>query len=117
MADMKSYMLLLGGTGEGVANMPQEAQDAHMDQWRTWFDKLGQEGVLLGGAPFSSESLLVKGKEKAVQSGHFAGSKELAFGGYIIIQADSEEAALNITKQCPTFELDGTIEVREITEM
>ena len=117
MSEMKKYMLLLGGSGEEFAAMPDEVRDAHMGDWNTWFEDLGKEGILLGGAPFAQESVIVKGTDKALEKGYFVGNKELAFGGYVIIQAGSDDQAVEITKGCPTFELNGTIEIREITAM
>jgi hypothetical protein len=48
-----------------------------------------------------------------VTDGPFAESKE-AIGGFFIIQADSFEQAVEITKGCPCLEYGQTIEVRAI---
>ena len=49
----------------------------------------------------------------AVTDGPFAESKE-AIGGFLIIQADSLEQAVQIAEDCPGFRFGQTVEVRPI---
>ena len=48
-----------------------------------------------------------------VTDGPFAESKE-AIGGFLIIQADSLEQAVQIAEDCPGFTFGQTVEVRAI---
>jgi len=48
-----------------------------------------------------------------VVDGPFAESKE-AIGGFLIIQADNLEQAVQIAEDCPDFKFGQTVEVRAI---
>ena len=50
---------------------------------------------------------------KTVTDGPFAESKE-AIGGFLIIQVDSLEQAVQIAEDCPGFKFGQTVEVRPI---
>jgi hypothetical protein len=113
---MNRYMLILWGGDARIAKMsPDQIQD-HMKHWTTWMDGLAKQGVLDGGEPLGSEARLVKGAKKPVTDGPYTEAKE-AVTGYVILKADSMDKACEITKGCPLFEIDGTVEVRPIRAM
>jgi hypothetical protein len=39
---------------------------------------------------------------------------EVAFGGFYIIQAENLEHAIELARECPTFDLGDKIEVRPV---
>lgn len=113
---MNRYMLILWGGGARMARMsPGEIQD-HMKHWTTWMEGLSKQGVWDGGEPLGDEAKLVKGAQKPVTDGPYTEAKE-AVSGYVILKADTMEKACEISKGCPLFEIDGTVEVRPIRAM
>ena len=78
-----------------------------------------QAGVLLAAdglaAPDTAKRISVRGGEKVVTDGPFAESKEVV-GGYWIIQAKSEEEALEWAKRVPLGE-GPEVELRRIMEL
>jgi len=51
-----------------------------------------------------------------VTDGPFIEAKELV-GGYLIVNAKDINEAVEISKGCPIFDLDGKLEVRPIQKM
>jgi hypothetical protein len=112
---MKEYLLLFRGGDYGTQS-PEESQ-AHMQRWVAWMTELGKEGKFVGAQPLTKTGKQVKGSKKVVSDGPFMEGKETV-GGYLICKADSFDAAVEISKDCPILEFDsGIVEVREIQEM
>jgi hypothetical protein len=59
---------------------------------------------------------VVKGSRKAVSDGPYAEAKDLV-GGYAIVEAQDLEAATEIALGCPTYELNGAVEIRPVRPM
>ena len=117
MADKKKYMILIFGTGEGVQTLPEKERTAHMGKWFAWNKELQDKGFLLSGDAFFPKAQVIKGKGKSVKTGFYVPNKEHVVGGYYLIKAADMDEAVLVAKGCPTFELDGAVEVREIMEM
>lgn len=114
---MKEYLLLFrGGDGRMAISSPEE-QQAHMQKWMVWMGNLAQEGKLVSAQPLNGTGKQVTGPKKVVSDGPFMEGKEMV-GGYLICKANSYDAALEISKDCPILEFeDGKVEVREIQEL
>ena len=112
---MKEFLLLFrGGDAQRIAEQQTpELWQAHMMKWKAWMEKLGSQGKLVGGQPLDKEGGVIKGKKKVVTDGPFAESKEIV-GGYLMIKAGNLKEAIELSKECPIFEHDGTVEIREI---
>ena len=113
MADTKRFVMLVYGSGEAVTQLPEAERQAHMQQWDDWVNKLQADGTYAGGSPLLPTAKTIRGKEATVSDGFFIPNSEHAVGGYIFLKAASLDEAVEIAKGCPTFELDGTVEVRE----
>lgn len=91
-------------------SMPETEEEGMkvMAQWQTWLEGLG-DAVIDPGAPV--------GRSKTVSASGVTddgGSDPLS--GYSVMQADSIEKAIELTKGCPHVG-DGRIEIAEIIEM
>lgn len=112
---MKDYLLLFRGGNMQMAS-PEE-QQAHMQKWMAWMGNLAQEGKLVGAQPLNGTGRQITGSKKVISDGPFMEGKEMV-GGYLICKADSYDAALEISGNCPILEFeDGKVEVREIQEL
>ena len=113
---MKEYLYLFrGGDAREVGQSP-EAMQAHMEKWMNWMKKLSEKGKLVAGQPLQSEGKVVQKSGGLVTDGPFAEGKEIV-GGYLIVKAEGLDEATTLSKECPIFERDGTVEVREIAQM
>ena len=112
---MKEYMLLIRGGDARMAELTEEQTQEHMAKWGSYMGELGQKGHLVGGLPFTQEGRILTNhgtKSDVVRSE--AGEP---IGGYLQIKADDYDHALGLAKNCPVFEHDGSIEIREIMPM
>ena len=88
--------------GAGMAQTDEEMQ-ATMAQWGQFLGGIGA-ALIDGGNPFAESATVSAGG--AVVS---AGASGL--GGYSIIEADSLDAAVALTKGCPNLTSGGNVEV------
>jgi hypothetical protein len=110
---MSEYMFLFRG-----GDQPSEpaAMQASMQKWVAWMKDLGQKGHFKAGEPLEKTGKVVRGKAKSVTDGPFAEAKDVV-GGYLIISASDLDQAVELSRGCPIFEEDGTVEVRAIHKM
>src|SRR6266481_4753996 len=99
--------------GGGYQQLSPEQMQKHMQAWGTWIGELSNRGQFKGGDPLEPAGKQVKGKKKIVVDGPFAEAKDL-IGGYLLVTADSLDAAVELARGCPSLDLDGTVEVRPI---
>lgn len=87
-----------------------------MTQFKTWFDRLTEQGKLKGAQPLVRQGRVVSGKDgRVVADGPFAESKE-AIGGYFLLAVNSLDEAVQIARGCPGLEHGMTVEVRPVAE-
>lgn len=113
---MAKYMYLFRGGDGRMAELSPEARQQHMEQWGAWMGGLAQSGTLVDGLPLGQDGKVVEKRGETVHDGPFAEGNEVV-GGYLIVNADSMDQAIEISTGCPIFEHDGNIEVREIMSM
>ena len=117
MSKNKRFAILVYGSGEGVAQLPEVERQAHMQQWDNWVSQLQADNIFAGGSPLLPVARTISGQEAKVSDGFFVPKDEYVVGGYIFVEAGSLDEAVEIAKGCPTFELDGNVEVREVMPM
>jgi hypothetical protein len=99
---------LLAYHGGGMPETEAEGQRV-MAAWGTWYQELGA-AVVEPGNPI--------GKTKVVEPGGAASDHaDSPVSGYTILQADSMDMAIQMTKGCPILESGGSVEVGETFEM
>jgi hypothetical protein len=111
---MSEYVFLYRG-GERETS-PELAQQT-MQKWMAWFKELAEKGHIKDrGQPLERAGKLVKGKQKAITDGPFVEAKDV-IGGYTLIEATDIEQAVELSKGCPIFEVDGGVEVRPVRKL
>jgi hypothetical protein len=112
---MADFMLVFRGGPQGESS-PEQMQQ-HMQKWMAWFEGLSKSGVFHGaGAPLEPRGKAVRGAGKAVSDGPYGEAKDLV-GGYAIVSAKDLDAAVEIARGCPTYEVGGAVEVRPVRAM
>ncbi|CAN5609331.1 YciI family protein [soil metagenome] len=106
------YLFRGGMAGEQAADVPQE----HMMKWMQWMESLTEKGIMIGGEPLVPTGKQVNGSKKIVTDGPFIEAKELV-GGYLVVNAKDINEAVEFSKDCPIFDVDGRVEVRPIQKM
>lgn len=111
---MSEFVFLYRG---GEAGRSPERMQQMMQKWMTWLKELGQQGHIKDqGQPLERTGKLVKGRQKAVTDGPFVEAKDVV-GGYTLIEALDLAQAVELSKGCPIFEVDGAVEVRPVMKM
>ncbi len=111
---MEQFVYLFRENVAANQSLSPEAMQAELQKWMQWADTLGQQGKLGGG-----EQLLPQGKvvsKQSISDGPYVEGKEI-IGGYMIIHAKDLDEAVEISKGCPIFDMDGMVEVRQIQKL
>jgi|ERR1700722_10648860 len=99
------------------ATMSAEQMQKTTEKWMAWFKDLGAKGYIKDiGHPLEHTGRVVTGKTKTVNDGPFAEAKDVV-GGFTIIQARDLDQAAELARDCPIFEVGGSVEVRPIQKM
>ena len=107
------YMLLFRGPHWDRGVSQQELQAA-MDKVMAWFEGLNQRGKTKAAHPLGAQGRIISGTNgQLVVDGPFAESKE-AVGGYLMLQADNLNEAVEIARSMPTLKYGISVEVRPI---
>jgi hypothetical protein len=108
---MGQYMLLLVGRDAQPRATDDETRDYNA-RWMEYFGGLARSGVLRAGAPFAATG-------KVVQRGSVSDADihEVDIGGFLLIEAESAEAAAQVAEQAPHIALGGSVIVRPCLEV
>lgn len=111
---MSEFLFLFRGSQQSLRS-PEQMQRS-FQKWRAWFSDLQQKGVLKDpGSPLEPLGKLVQGRAKDVHDGPYAELKDLV-NGYMLIEAATIDEAVNLSKGCPIFDDDGSVEVRPVAK-
>jgi len=102
--------IFLGGD---PSQLSPEAQQAHMQKWFDWVQKLTAEKRYVAGEALLPGGKTISGAKKVVTDGPFAESKEVV-GGFFVVLAKNLAEATEMAKECPDYALNGIVEVREV---
>lgn len=112
---MSKYLFLFRGGMNMQAASPEQIQ-ANMMKWKLWMDELTALGKMKAGEPLDRPGKVLTGKAKKVTDGPFAEGKEMV-GGYLMVEASGMDEAVELSKGCPIFDHEGSVEVRPVMEM
>jgi hypothetical protein len=107
------FMLIFRGGAVSRSDLSPTELQAHVAKWHTWSDELTRQGRGVVGTPLDNPGVTVRGHERMVTDGPYAESKDLVTGS-MIVEAASIEDALDVARTCPTYEYDGSVEVRPV---
>jgi hypothetical protein len=103
---MAQYIIVYLG-GEQPANAEEGQQ--HMEKYREWLSSLG-DAVISALNPLK-DTHTISSKDYATPG------SSTAMSGFTIIEANSLEAVLEMSKSCPFMDIGGTLEVSELMQM
>ncbi len=111
------YVLLFGGTMEGVDQLEASARESTMadyEQSGRWFEKYSRAGKVVAGeelqGPSTATTVSRKHGKLSVTDGPFIESKEV-IGGFAVIDVADLDEALAMAKEWP-----GTVEIRPVVD-
>jgi hypothetical protein len=111
------YVLLFGGTMEGVDQLPDAERDQAVADYRRsteWFEKYTKAGKVVGGeelqGPLTATTVSRRNGRAIVTDGPFIESKEV-IGGFAVIEVADLDEALALARDWP-----GTVEIRPVVD-
>ena len=109
---MANFMYLFRSNPTAYRSMSPEQMQQTMKKCMDWKDHLEKNGhIKQFGERLDQNGKVVRGKTKTVTDGPFVEVKDF-IQGYIIVQAENLDHAVEIAKGCPILESDGTVEIR-----
>jgi hypothetical protein len=110
---MKEFLLIFRNQlQENAAPPTQEQMQTMLSQWRSWIKGVAAKGNYSGTNRLTSEGKFLQ-SNSLVKDGPFAEAKEVV-GGYLVVKANSLDAAVDIARECPIFNYGGDVEVRAV---
>lgn len=103
---MKKFVLFYYGHPKFSST---EEAEAHKKKWADWVASLG-DAIVEMGVP-------VGATKTVTQTGAKDNKAAEALTGYTVVQAESMEAAVEMTKKCPFVEDGGRMDVAEAMSM
>jgi hypothetical protein len=113
---MNKYMLTFWNAvqaEDAFAALSPEAIQAEIQKWNDWIGGIAAQGKMILTEGLLPTGKVVSGSGRVVTDGPFTEGKEIV-GGFMILQAESEAEAVELSKGCPVFETNGRVEVREV---
>jgi hypothetical protein len=110
---MKEFLMIFRNEKmDGGAAPSAEQMQLVMKEWQNWIGGIASQGKFVSTNRLYSEgsTLLPDG---TVLDGPYAELKEVV-GGYLIVKADSLQAAQEMAKDCPNLKYGGNVEIRAV---
>jgi hypothetical protein len=111
------YLLQIypAGAREEFDRLPADEQQAIVEEYRA----IGQSPGVVGGEQLqpveSATTVRVENGETLLTDGPFVDAKE-HLGGFLLLEADDLDAALELAARIPAARMGGAIEVRPLVE-
>ena len=114
---MANFMYLFRSNPTAYRSMSPEQMQQTMKKWMDWKDMLEKNGhVKEFGERLDGTGKVVRGKAKAVTDGPYVEVKD-SIQGYMLVAATDMDQALELARDCPILERDGTVEIRPFVSM
>lgn len=99
--------------GAEPTHLSNDAMEQYMQKWFAWVEKLTKQQRYVSGESLLPGGKKIGGQKKIVTDGPYAEGKEVV-GGYFVVLAKDINEAVEMAKDCPTYEFDGIVEIREV---
>jgi len=110
---MNEFSLIFRNEQNPDAQFSPEQMQNILKQWRDWMGGIAAQNKLANpGNRLGIEGAVVR-KGNVVTDGPYAEIKEM-ISGFIIVQTETLEEAIELAKGCPVFNAGGSVEVRSI---
>ena len=94
--------------GGDQPSSPDEGR-RHMARYKEWLEALGDAAV--------SPANPLKDTRTVASDGSVSDGGATTMSGFTVVEADSIDAAVDIARDCPFLEMNGSLEVSELLQM
>ena len=109
---MQEFMMIFRMAPMGDFQPTPEQLQESVQQWQDWIGGIAAQGKFLSTNQLGFQGKTLKA-DGIVTDGPYAEVKEIV-GGYIIVKAESLDAAVALAHGCPILAMGGHVEVRDI---
>lgn len=114
---MSKFMYLFRSNQTANQSISAEQMQQNLKKWMDWKDTLEKNGhVKQFGERLDGTGKVVKGTAKSVTDGPYVEVKDFV-QGYLLVEANDLNQAVELAKDCPILERDGTVEIRPFLSM
>jgi hypothetical protein len=108
--------MLLFSSNEWYKTLSHDEIQKVISQTKAWFDRLHADEKVKGGQALARNGAIVSGRNgRLVSDGPFAESKE-AIGGYLLLDVETLEEAIEIARTNPALAYGTSIEIRPVSD-
>ena len=109
---MKDYLFVFRADYSKIPEVTPESTK----RWMDWVGNIAAQNKLAArGNRLESSGKVVKG-DNVITNGPYTEIKE-SIGGYILVKAESYDAAVELAEGCPILTNGGNVEIREISNI
>ena len=109
---MAKFLYLFRSNPGTYKSMSPEQMQETMKKWMEWKDRLQKDGHIQQlGERLDVSGKVVRGKSKSVTDGPFVEVKDF-IQGYMLVNAENLDQAVELSRGCPILDSDGTVEIR-----
>ena len=109
---MKKFIYLFRSHPAAYQSMSPEQLQQVMKNWMGWKEALEKKGhIHLLGNRLDGTGKVVRGKTKAISDGPYVEVKDF-IQGFLLLNATDMNQAVELAKDCPILEGDGSVEIR-----
>ena len=113
---MAKFMYLFRSNPMAYRSMSPEQMQQTMKKWMDWKESLEKNNHAQPGERLDGTGKVVRGNSKAVTDGPYVEVKDF-IQGYMLLEAQGVDQAVELAKGCPILERDGTVEIRPFVSM
>jgi hypothetical protein len=112
---MKEFLFVFRTDYKAVPKASPEEMQARTKKWQDWIGGIAAQNKLVQtGKRLSFDGKVVRANG-VITDGPYTEIKE-TMGGYMFIKVETLEEAIELAKGCPILDVDGNVEIREITQ-
>ena len=109
---MAKFIYLFRSNPTAYQSMSPEQMQQAMKKWMDWKDTLEKNGhIKQFGERLDATGKVVRGKARSVTDGPYVEVKD-SIQGYLLVEAEDINQAVELSKGCPILEGEGTVEIR-----
>ena len=113
---MNDFLFLFRADYTEYAKRSPEEMQSMTKKWMDWIGNIAAQNKLADrGNRLETDGRVIR-PGSIVTDGPYCEIKE-SLGGYIVVKAESLDAAAEIAKGCPVYSIGGSVEVREISKL
>jgi len=114
-SNQSQFMLLLHQPHSGPGPTPQELRQI-MGRFTEWMSQMNARNIVIGTNGLEPTGKVLREPHGAsIMDGPYCETKEIV-GGYVIITADTLNAAIEIARGCPGLDYRMAVEVRPVVK-